>query len=155
MYTAAMKATEVVADVSPKNKTLYVRAEDSAVWSRAEELAGRQSISALVTDLLRQWVEQEEHGLRRVEVEVDDDYGRGSHKKAFQGRLLSTVPVPNRPGVEWTVYVTAKDQLALYGDRMLSVYTDVTELQRNLPQPEIVARIKEALTREYVEELDI
>ena len=146
---------EVVADVSPRNKTLYVRAEDSAVWSNAEELAGRQSISALVTDLLRRWVEQQEHGLRRVEVEVDDDYGRGSLKKAFQGRLLATVPVPNRPGVEWTVYVTAKDQLALYGDRMLSVYTDVTELQRNLPQPEIVARIKQALTREYVEELDI
>jgi len=146
-----MDGSDAAVPLPPRNKTLYVRAEDAGVWARAEALAGRQSISAVVTNLLRRWVD--DRGMERIEVEVDDDDGRGRRKKAFVGRVLVTVTP--RPGAEWTVYLTAKKQLAIYGDQLLMVYPDIPDMRRNLPQPEIVTQVQEALRREDVEELDI
>lgn len=118
-------------------------------------IAGEEDVEFVVEGCTRRWVGEQATGIARVEVEVNDDYGPGRHKKAFQGRFLTTVAVPGRSGTKWIVYVTAKDQLALYGDRELTVYKDIDHLQANLPHPEILAQIREALKREYIEELDI
>ena len=147
----AVSKVKVATARSPKDRTLYVRAEDLRVWERAEELAGQQSLSNLITDLLRDWVEA--RGVGRVVVEVDDVHGSGRHRQAFQGRRLTTVPGP--AGIEWTVYQTARGQLALYDGRALLPYRDLQHLRANVRHHEILANVQEALKREHVEELDI
>jgi hypothetical protein len=115
------------------NKTLYIRAEDSAVWERAEEAAARsrQSVSQLVTAALRTYLpmlftpedEMEDirvrvgPGLAHFDATVDD-YGQ---LESFTGRWL----VP--PGEEahsmatrhttqcyYAVALTRRGQIAVY-----------------------------------------
>lgn len=143
--------SEAAAEVSPKNKTLYVKAEDLPVWEKAEELAGRQSMSALVTDLLRNWVE--EQGRNRVVLEVDDDDGRGRHKVAFYGRQL--LVFENAVGNQRLVYQTAKGRLAIYDGNVLRDYDDIQAVERNHRGLGLTYQIAEALKREYIEERDI
>ena len=149
-----MSTTEEATEVSPKNKTLYVKADDLPVWEEAEELAGRQSMSALVTDLLREWVDQEKRGSHRIVLDVQEAFGMTRQKKAFQGRIVTTIS-PGPSGTDWTVYETSKGALVLFDGFTLAIYSGFDHMRRDLPQPEVLAQIRKALDRDYVEELDI
>lgn len=148
-YNRGVCANEVATEVSPRNKTLYIKADDVPVWEEAELLAGRQSLSGIVTELLRGWVKERS----RVVLEIDEHDRRGRRKVAFRGRRLTSVP--GTPGTEWTVYLTAKGQFAIYDGTSLAVFKDIERLRANYPGRDVAARIVEALEREYVEEMDI
>ncbi len=49
------------------NKTIYVREADAEMWKKAEELAGG-SLSGLITEAVRRYVEEEE---RKEQVEME------------------------------------------------------------------------------------
>jgi hypothetical protein len=68
-------------------QNLYVAAKDQDTWNRAEKLAEPESLSSLVTGLLRRFVEQREAAKDRIVVEVEDPEGNVV-RKAFKGRFL-------------------------------------------------------------------
>jgi hypothetical protein len=153
--------------LAPKNRTLYVRAQDAPVWAKAEDLAGPKSISRLVAELLGQWVAGREAeaqarktGMGRVVLDVQQEGDDGFHKVAFQGRSVGVGFIEH--GVfrgPWTVYLTAQGRLAAHGeaDGQFYVYKNFNGLERVFGEesPSLMARVAESLGQAYVQELDI
>ena len=151
-------------------KNIYVRDEDQDVWERAEKLADGDSISAIVTEALRQFVLHREQssgtGLyERQELEIASVDQRlnaidGERKIAFQGRLLVSDDL-------YDVYETAKHQLLFYwvdsGYGFYKVYPSISSASADTDprtgkkrySGELMTDIADELEQEWIEELDI
>ena len=150
--------------MSPKNRTVYVKAEDRDLWAKAERYADRP-ISVLIADLLRSHVAERERdeearktGMERVVVDIsDEDQVRSV---AFHGRKL-TIHLGRAGQMRgaWAIYLTTKGKYAVYHEDAfsLAVYDDFEALAEEFEDeaPDLVARVAEAVGRTYVEELDI
>src|SRR6516225_3712945 len=88
-------------DARPTNrKNIYVRDADLEVWDQAEKLAS-EPISALVTRLLSNYVQQREMPTDRIIVAVNDHDGTIA-RKAFRGRMLVSNYSADNPAVRGT-----------------------------------------------------
>jgi len=109
VYTAHMATRRPIQNNRRRN--VYVRAEDAAIWERAEQLAG-ESLSQLIADQLRRYVAQrdvEASGFERIVVEAivkgeapPGPWDKEVRRVAFDGRWLVGEPVKRqhpRPGV--------------------------------------------------------
>lgn len=98
------------------NKTIYVAAEDLALFTRAQELAGG-NLSAAINQALQRFIEVREttmQGLTECTVGVGAAGAR--HRKRFVGHQLARWRHRSAAGqVEtFTVYRTAKDRFAVH-----------------------------------------
>jgi hypothetical protein len=66
------------------------------VWEKADKMAG-DSLSGLVTSLLRRYVDQRDAASDRIVVEIEDREGN-LIRKAFTGRTLVQDFLPDEPG---------------------------------------------------------
>lgn len=101
--------------------TLYVRKQDRELWERARALAGGEaSLSALVADALKEYVEREERR-REAEQQIEEemqDYeleiygpGQASYTLKFRGTLLAADE--NYVGGP-EIYITKAGKFVLY-----------------------------------------
>ena len=79
-----------------KTKTIYVKDENAAIWEKAEELSGNQSLSSLIEDLLRRYVTEKTllKSDALVEFQVAPRFDSEGNRvfsepiKKFKGRLI-------------------------------------------------------------------
>ena len=158
----------VIANASPEanasraaavsgRQNLYVAARDQDIWSRAEKLAQPESLSGLVTKLLRRFVEQREAAKERIVIQLRDREGN-VFRKAFRGRMLVTKFFVN--GAEYSAAQGANGGLALWLEtaghvRDFKTYGSWEETTADEWQPEFLSAISSALGEDYVEEIDL
>ncbi len=156
------------------NKTIYVREADREVWEKAERLAGG-SVSALITEALRRYVEEtelkEQTGMETLEVELSRETGYGweetSYPAQFVGRWL-VYPDPDEtragydPGTYYGVALTQKGNIAVYNRHVndmaapsLNVYSSFEEAERAGEPGDILAMASREINDGYVQTLDI
>ena len=155
--------------------TLYVREADEELWERAKALAGdAESLSAMVTEALREYVTRKERAMaareattaamQEIELEVNVESGgmltARTHKVRFTGALLAESGVDYGGFDYHAIYVTRGGRFVLYtrgeDGRLYRVYDTLDRLaraNRHLPK-ELLARAAEALGEEYVVEID-
>jgi len=154
------------------NKTIYVREADAEVWERAEKLAGG-SVSALITEALRRYVEEQEQkeqmGMETIEVEF---WGPEEvpYQASFVGRwLLWPDEAETRTGVSgydagayYGVALTRKGNIAVYvrhvNDRFaptLETYKSFEEAEKRGMPGDILAMVASEISDGYVQKLDI
>jgi hypothetical protein len=147
---------------------VYVRDEDQELWRRAERLAGKGSLSAVLTKALRGYIEAKEAerlGMERIELEFGSQDDQ-PYRKAFMGRWLVSPDNKNRFGDDagacYGVAQTKRGQIAVYqyhvNDRWppsLTVYGSFAEAERAGVPKDLLAIAAEAAGDDYVEELDI
>ncbi|BAS29381.1 hypothetical protein [Limnochorda pilosa] len=155
----------------PKKVTLYVRDGDGQLWERAKALAGGDdSLSGLVTEALRRYVdEQERKQAARQEVKdrmreyvlettiISGGVVTGSKRKVrFVGALLAE-------GQEATtihdVFLTSGGKLVHFIEasdgNFYDVYETLDDLAARAAVPEdVLAEAVEALGEEYVVNID-
>ena len=154
------------AHIRPNRKNIYVRDADLAVWERAEQLAGAEPVSALISRLLDNYVTQREAVEGRIVVELQDRDGNVT-RKAFRGRWLVEHFESGDPAVMiGTQYFAAQGErggLALwqqgrnddYADaRSFSTYGSLSEAAGDGPQ-DFLSAVASALDEEYAEEIDL
>jgi hypothetical protein len=159
-------------------KNLYIPEADAWVWNEAEKLAGRtgrsvfgRSISAVVTDLLRSYVEEErrkEQGMQSIKLDLGR---RGSPRWVrFEGRwLVEPDEDKTRPkdpsgeaGFYYGVALTRLGNIAVYIDNVnhsddarLETHTSLDAAAvEGLPE-DIYEWADDVMDDDYVEELDI
>jgi predicted CopG family antitoxin len=158
-------------------KNIYIRDADKDVWEKAEELAGRASFSQLITDLLRDHVEQHKRKqealsmeMKTIEFEIENkDTGRIS-KKSFKGRWVIDTDAPLEPsgpqymaGHAYVAAITAKGQIFLGhfkprdSDHLedYTVYNSIQFAEVDGWPSELLAAVADELGEDFVEELDI
>ena len=172
-YNALMSVQLEVAKVSPR-RNLYVSDEDQSVWTRAEQLAQPQSLSALVTSLLRRYIEQRQAATDRIVVEIDDSNQAGTTRKAFRGRMLvRNFRSDETQIMQGTLYFAAqgaKGGLALWDSDTLDGPTAALQTYDSFEEAEaedwdtgramgwprdFLSAISSALGEEYAEEIDL
>jgi hypothetical protein len=148
------------------NKTLYVTDSDAPIWERAEKLAP-SSLSALVTSMLREFVERHQpadgDGFERIEVQVQPTDESHVVKKAFTGRILvdQDEEFDGDSNMTYLVAQTKKGNLAVYSDNSreristLDVYDSFEHFEKETWPEDLIAAVAEGLKRPYVVELDI
>jgi hypothetical protein len=159
------------------NKTIYIREADTEVWEKAEKLAGG-SVSALITEALRRYVEEEEmkgeKDMETIEVELSAHTGLGwdeaVYDAQFVGRwLLDPDPDETRtgePGYDAGAYygvaLTQRGNIAVYvrhvNDRfapVLKVYDSFEAAEQGGVPGDILAVAAAATESGYVRKLDI
>jgi hypothetical protein len=159
------------------NKTIYVREADSEVWEKVERLTGG-SVSALITEALRRYVEEEElkevSGMEPIKVEVaarQDSYWEDSRYDAeFVGRwLLYPDPDETRtgePGFDAGAYfgvaLTQRGNLVVYTRHVndefaptLGVYGSFEKAEKGGEPSDILAMAAADIGADYVQKLDI
>lgn len=161
-------------------KNVYVKEEDLEMWQRAEKLAP-DSVSALVSRLLREWVENREktvdpQGMGRIVVSHHLDDDGTVVKKAFRGRMLLSDFASDYPGDAWQFVggrfcnhntwfaaATASGSYVVWtvddqGNREhFETYDSIDDMEdegREVPS-DVIAAIASAAGEEYVQELDI
>src|SRR5215218_3028199 len=160
------------------NKTIYIREADRDVWEKAEKLAGG-SVSALLTEALRRYIETKEPeegvGMETIEVELaysHERYGweEGAYPAQFVGRWL-LYPDPDETGTSepeydagayYGVALTQRAQIAVYMRHVndgfaptLRVYSSFDEAEQEGVPAEVLARAASAAGADYVQKLDI
>lgn len=155
------------AGTRPNRKNIYVRDADLAVWERAEQLAGTEPISALISRLLDSYVTQRGTVEGRIVVELQD-HGGNVTRKAFRGRWLVERYESGDPAVTIaTQYFAAQGErggLALwqqgrdddYADaRSFSTYSSLSEAADERWPQDFLSAVASALDEEYAEEIDL
>jgi hypothetical protein len=155
------------ADIRPNRKNIYVRDADLAVWERAEQLAGAESISALISRLLGNYVTHRETVEGRIVVELQARDGNVT-RKAFRGRWLVEHFESGDPAATTaTQYFAAQGErggLALWrqsrdGDhadaRSFSTYGSLGEAAGERWPQDFLSAVASALDEEYAEEIDL
>src|SRR5262249_32169832 len=150
---------------------------DKDVWEEGEKLAGSASFSQLLTDLLRDHVEQQKRkqealsmAMKQVTFDIEnEDTGRMS-KKSFKGRWVVDTSHPVYPsgpqymaGSACVAAITAQGKIFLgwfspnNGDHLESyeVFNTIEEAENAGWCPEILASVADELGEDFVEELDI
>lgn len=158
---------------SMPKKTIYIRLGDIELWEKAEKLAG-ESLSALLIEALRQYVEKRERELkareeRQTEMEnvtleitpVDGATGfvlsNRAYKVQFTGTLLgSTSGIPRydvylTKGGKLIVYYTATD---IAGYEEFDTLEDLANEYADKLGDDIMTEIADALGEEYVVKIE-
>jgi hypothetical protein len=154
------------------NKTIYIREADAEVWQRAEKLAG-DSVSALITEALRRYVEQEEQkertGMERIEVELWGPEDR-PYEATFVGRWLlwpdETETRTGEPGYDAGAYygvaLTRRGNIAVYMRHVNDGFAPILNTYRSFEEAEeegipgdILAMAASEISDGYVQKLDI
>jgi hypothetical protein len=154
------------------NKTIYIREADAEVWERAEKLAGG-SVSALITEALRRYVEEQEQkekrGMETIEVEF---WGPGDvpYDASFVGRWLlwpdETETRTGEPGYDlgafYGVALTRRGNIAVYIRHVndgfapiLKTYGSFEEAEEEGIPGDILAMAASEISDSYVQKLDI
>ena len=154
------------------NKTIYIREADAEVWQRAEKLAG-DSVSALITEALRRYVEEEEQkertGMERIEIDL---WGPGDipYQAAFVGRWLlwpdETETRTGEPGYDAGAYygvaLTQRANIAVYMRHVNDGFAPILKTYGSFEQAEeegipgdILAIAASEISDGYVQKLDI
>ena len=144
-------------------QNLYVAARDQETWNQAEKLAEPDSLSSLVTRLLRRYVNQLQTSKNRIVVDIETD-DRYSVRKAFTGRhLVSAFPSGEVPGW-WYAAQGAKGGLAAWiamseGDpaKSFRTYEDFDEFAADTEAwpGDFISAVSAALGEDYAEEIDL
>jgi hypothetical protein len=150
-------------DVRPTNrKNIYVRNADLEVWDQAEKLAS-EPISALVTRLLSNYVQQREMPTDRIIVAVNGPDGAIA-RKAFRGRMLVSNYSADDPAVRGTRFYAAQGAtggLALWyqhGDGYpggFQTYGDLGDTTGKEWPLDFLSAVSLALSEGYAEEIDL
>lgn len=153
------------------NKTIYVKDSDRELWERAERLGGG-SVSALLTEALRKYVEESELKERGMEtIGLDLGHNDGTPRPVeFVGRWLLD-PEPNEtrttePGYDggafYGVALTKKGRLAIVSEHCnggwgpeLRTYDSFEKAEREGVPADILARAAANVGNGYVQKLDI
>jgi hypothetical protein len=159
-------------------RNIYIRDEDEAIWDKAGELAGEDSMSQIVVRGLRAYVSgREGEPMQWLTVEVTDEMGQTSTKK-FSGRWLITDfesaagdawihhPEGNRTrnfdcdDTPWWVAETAKGRIAIWanpaiGTRDFYVFKDLDDAERLGVPGDVISAASNALGIQRAEVLDI
>jgi len=154
------------------NKTIYVRKADAEVWQRAEELAG-DSVSALITEALRRYVEQEDQkertDMERIEIELWGPEER-PYQAAFVGQWLlwpdEDETRTGEPGYDLGAYygvaLTQRGNIAVYIQHVndgfaprLKTYHSFEEAEKDVMPGDILAMAASEISDGYVQKLDI
>jgi hypothetical protein len=155
------------------NKTIYVREADKELWEKAEKLAGG-SVSSLLTEALKRYVEEEERkeqvGMENIEVELWDRVVEIPYRAQFVGRwLLYPYPDETRtgePGYDAGAYfgvaLTQRGNIAVYTSHVndgfppeLRTYNSFGEAEEEGVPGDILAMAASEMGAEYVQKLDI
>ncbi len=157
------------------NKTIYVREADREVWEKAEKLAGG-SVSGLIADALRRYVEEE--GMKRsmtTEVIKPIEVRLGGHERPlrtvrFVGEWLvwpdedasRTTEPGYDAGAYYGVALTENGNIAVYCahvnggfDTTLEVYSSIEAAEGAGVPPDIMGAAASKLGPNYVQERDI
>ncbi len=161
-------------------KTIYVREADAEIWDEAEKLAGG-SVSALITEALRRYVEEEKlkerSGMEKIRVELwrskDDET---PYEAEFVGRWLvypdrdetrtgerfSSAGGQYDAGAYWGVALTRRGKIAVYTAHcndgfapMLDVYDSFEKAEEAGEPSDILAMAAAEMGADYVQKLDI
>jgi hypothetical protein len=154
------------------NKTIYIREADADVWQRAEKLAG-DSVSALITEALRRYVEEEEQkertGMESIEVEFWGPEDK-PYQAAFVGRWLlwpdETETRTGEPGYDAGAYygvaLTRRGNIAVYIRHVndgfapiLKTYGSFEKAEEGGIPGDILAIAASEISDGYVHKLDI
>jgi hypothetical protein len=150
------------ADVPTNRKNIYVRDADLEVWDRAEQFAS-EPISALVSRLLRNYVQQREMPTERIIVAVNDHDGTIT-RKAFRGRMLVSNYSADNPAVRGTRFNAAQGAaggLALWYQHEdghsggFQTYGDLGEAKGKEWPLDFLSAVSLALCEGYAEEIDL
>jgi hypothetical protein len=150
-------------DARPTNrKNIYVRDADLEVWDRAEQLAS-EPISALLTRLLRNYVQQRQMPTERIIVPINGHDGTIA-RKAFKGRMLVSNYSADDPAVRGTRFYAAQGAAGglalwyLHGDGYsggLQTYGDLGGATRKEWPLDFLSAVSLALSEGYAEEIDL
>ncbi len=148
------------------NKTIYIRAADKELWEKAEELAG-DSVSGLLADALRRYVEEEElkkeTNMETIEVTLGgyDSYPRNV---SFVGRTLIEPheEISHHNDAVFGVWLTKRGKIAVLVDfsrdnidPIFSTYGSFEEAIEAEVPADIIAMARAELDPDYVQPLDI
>ncbi len=154
------------------NKTIYVREADTELWDKAEKLAGG-SVSSLITEALRRYVEEEERrdqsGMETIEIDLWGQHER-PYRAKFIGRWLvhpdpdeTRTALPGHdPGAYYGVALTRRGNLAVYSQHCNQSFAPVLETFNSFEEAEkagwpgdVLAMAGAELGYDYVQKLDI
>lgn len=152
------------------NKTIYVREGDTELWARAEELGGG-SVSGLLSEALRRYVEEEERKkeatMETIQVHLGGD--TFSRRAEFAGKWLVSPGDEVRtsePGFDAGAYygvaLTEGRNIAVYMahvndgfDAELEVYDSLNDAEQDGIPEDIIVAARGELDPNYVERLNI
>lgn len=151
-------------EATPGRRNLYVSAQDREIWERAEKLAP-ESLSALVSELLRRYVAQREASRDRIVVDFEDQAGN-RQRKAFKGRMLVSEFESAEPGVmagtKYSAAQGANGGLAIWyesggagGRGDFSTYVSIEEARAGSWPEDFIAAAAIALGEDYAEEIEL
>lgn len=151
------------ADIRANRKNIYVRDADLDVWERAERLA-QEPISALVSRLLGNYVQQREAVTHRIVVAAKDQADNVT-RKAFKGRMLVSDYVSGDPPamahVRYHAAQGAGGSLALWYQESdghagrFRTYDDLSAAMSEGWPTDFLSAASSALGEEYAEEIDL
>lgn len=155
------------------NKTIYIREGDTELWEKAEKLAGG-SVSSLIADALRRYVEEENRkeqmDMETIEINLGGGkYSEGPHGAQFVGRWLvspvdeiRTLEEGSDLGVYYGVALTQRGKIAVYTGHVnelypyrLYTYDSLEEAEENGVPTDVLAAAAAAMGADYVQKLDI
>lgn len=152
----ATRATE-----AGSRQNLYVAARDLETWNRAEKLAQPDSLSGLVTSLLRRFVLQREAANDRIVVVLMDRDGIVT-RKAFKGRELLPGFRSARTGGWYYAAQGSQGGIAAWWSRdergpagPFSTYADFDELSSDEWPDDFLSAVSAALGEEFAEEIQL
>lgn len=150
------------AEAPTNRKNIYVRDADLEAWDRAEQLTS-EPISALVSRLLRNYVQQREMPTDRIIVAVNDHDGSIA-RKAFRGRMLVSNYSADDPAVRGTRFYAAQGAaggLALWYRHEdgyvggFQTYGDLGEATGKEWPLDFLSAVSLALSEGYAEEIEL
>jgi hypothetical protein len=155
-------------EVRMPRRNIYVRDQDQALWERAEQLTGDESLSHFLTEALRVYIrEREGSPMDRIQVYLEDKETGRSHLKAFVGRWLLTERRSQHEGeggrligVEYSVAETARGNIVVLAGRHgeydgMSVYESLDEVETAGWPADIITAAAAEMGIERAELLDI
>ena len=155
------------------NKTIYIREADADVWQRAEKLAG-DSVSALITEALRRYVEQEDQkertDMERIEIELWGPEERPCRAASLVSGCCGPTRTRRGPAslvTTWAhtygVALTQRGNIAVYIRHVndgfaprLRTYRTFEEAEKGFGMPgDILAMAASEISDGYVQKLEI
>ena len=156
------------------NKTIYFREEDRKVWEKAEEFASG-SLSALISQSLRRYVEEEEmlragSGMEPIQVALWVAHTEEPYFVEFVGRWIllpdeeetRTAEPGYDAGAYYGVALTQRGNIAVYTRHVnngfaptLDVYGSFEEAEREGAPADILAMAASGIGANYTHKLDI
>ena len=153
------------------SKTIYIKEADKELWEEAEIRAGG-SLSGLLVDALRRYIEEEErkeHGMGTIELDLIR--GESVRRVRFEGRWLvrpdqdetRSADPSGEAGFYYGVALTRRGNVAVYIDSVkpsvdaqLETYASLDAAAAEGTLPEDIYEMADAeMGSDYVQDLDI